>query len=120
MSIAILAMACFFTWFCHKRREILLSMVAAILWLGLSMWFFFYGGDSALFPLDRTYSRIIAWAFFILMFVPLLFAMNVEIQHEAGGKRWKKWDTEPKEKVTPEYDLYREKLYNKTRKGRRR
>ena len=117
MSIAILAMACFFTWFCHKRPEILLALVAAILWLGLSMWYFF-GGD-ALLPLGTLANDIIAWAFFILMWVPLLLQMNREIVHEKQGKKYTKYGQEPHEPVTPAYNLYREKLFNRTRKGRR-
>ncbi|KKN45380.1 hypothetical protein LCGC14_0683660 [marine sediment metagenome] len=118
MSIAILAMACFFTWLCHKRRNILLSMAAAILWLGLSMWFFF--GNSPLLPLGTLANDIIAWAFFILMWIPLLFQMDVEIQHEAHGKSYTKYGQEPHEAVTPAYDLYREKLYNRTRGTKRK
>ena len=118
MSISILAMACFFTWLCHKRRNILISMVAAILWLGLSMWFFF--GDSPLLPLGTLANDIIAWAFFILMWVPLLFAMDVEITHEKNGRRWKQWSTEaPEGKGPTAYETYRETLYNRVRRGRR-
>jgi len=116
MSIAILAMACFFTWFCHKRREILLALVASILWLGLSMWYFF-GGDPLL-PLGELANDIIAWAFFMLMFIPMLFQMNVEITHEAQGKRWTKYGQPPEERGPNGYERYRDLLYNRTRRGR--
>jgi len=114
MSIAMLAVACFFTWFCHKRREILLAMVASILWLGLSMWYFF-GGDPLL-PLGELANDIIAWAFFILMFIPMLFQMNVEIRNEAGSRRWIEYGEPPKEKGPSEYERYREQLYRRMRR----
>ena len=118
MSIAILAMACFFTWLCHKRRNILLSMTAGILWLGLSMWYFF--GSDPLLPLGTLANDIIAWAFFILMWVPILFAMDTEIRHEAQGKTWTKYGQEPREEITSAYKAYRTKLYNRTRPSGRR
>lgn len=114
MSIAVLAMACFFTWFCHKRQEMTIALVASILWLGLSVWFFL-GGD-ALLPLGVLANDIIAWAFFLLMFIPLLLQMNKEIQHEAHGKRWTGYGTEPKEKGPTAYEAYRSTLYNHTRR----
>jgi len=116
VSIAILAMACFFTWFCHKRREILLALVASILWLGLSMWYFF-GGDPLL-PLGELANDIIAWAFFILMFIPLLFQINVEIKSEAKGRSWFEYGTPPREKSPSGYELYRKELSRRTRRYR--
>lgn len=116
MSIAILALAAFLTWMCHKRQEIVLALAAAIVWLGLSMWYFF--GADALLPLGTLAYDIIAWAFFLMMFVPLLLQMNREIIHESQGKRYTKYGAPPKEKGPTAYEVYRDTLYNRTRRGR--
>ena len=116
MSIAILAVACFMTWFCHKRRNMLLALGASTLWLGLTMWFFF--GGNALLPLGVLANDIIAWFFFIMMWVPLLLQMDVEIKHESSGKSWSKYGQEPSEKGPTAYENYRQILFQKTRRGR--
>jgi len=78
------------------------------------MWYFF--GADPLLPLGELANDIIAWAFFILMFVPLLFQMNVEIRHEVRGKRWTRYGQPPEEKGPSEYEAYRDMLYNRTRR----
>jgi len=89
-------------------------MVAAILWLGLAMWLFF--GEGALLPLGSVANDIFAWAFVTLAFIPMLQAMDTEITHEMRGHSWKSWGEEPKPKNSSEYEDYRRKLYNKTRR----
>lgn len=99
-----------------RRKEILLCFAVSMMWFSLGMWLFF--SSSAPITLGEGWSDILAWVFVILTFVPWLAQMNTEIRHEAEGHSWKSWGKEPKRESSA-YEDYRDKLFNKTRGGRR-
>ncbi len=116
--VTFIVLAFAMTVFCHRRQNSLLCAATMILWLGLAMGLFF--GASPIFTFGELWVDIIAWFFFIMMWVPLLLQMDTEIQHEKDGRRWKKWDSAPHEEDTPALELYRDKLFNRTRGTKRR
>lgn len=100
-----------------RRRNILLALAASLMWLALAMWLFF--GASAPIGLSETWKTIIAWVFFIMLFIPLLLQLDTEVKHEAEGHSWSTWGEEPTRKSS-EYEDYRDKLFLRTRSRRRR
>ena len=100
-----------------RRRNILLAVAASMVWLALAVWLFL--GSSAPIGLDASWKTILAWVFFIMLFVPLLLQMDTEIKMEGPkGKRWSTWGTEPERKPSA-YENYRDQLYGRTRRYRR-
>ncbi|KKK53119.1 hypothetical protein LCGC14_3097980 [marine sediment metagenome] len=115
--VTFIVLAFAMTWFCHIRRNSLLTSATMILWLALAMGLFF--GGTPILALGTLWVDIIAWFFFTMMWVPLLLQMDTEITHEKNGRRWKQWSTEAPEGRGPTaYEDYRDKLYGRTRKGR--
>lgn len=100
------------------RRNILIAIAAAVTWFALSMWLFF--SDAAPFNLEDTYAQLLAWVFFLLMFVPLLLQLDTEIKHERNGYAFKTWGKQPKDRPLSAYEQYREILWNRTRPNRRK
>lgn len=109
-------LAVIFTFNCHKN--ILYVMVSSMLWFVMFIWFFF--SDAPILVVGEAWVDILAWCFLMLVFVPWIVGMNTEIKHEADGKSWKRWDTAPHPEDTPAIELYRDKLYNKTRRTKRK
>jgi len=99
-----------------RRRNILLAVAASMVWLALAVWLFL--GSSAPIGLDASWKTILAWVFFIMLFVPLLLQMDTEIKMEGPkGKRWSTWGAEPERKPSA-YENYRDQLYGRTRRYR--
>lgn len=107
MSITIIALACFLTWFSGYRKNILLTFSASMAWFALSMWLFF--SAEPLLSISEYHSQILAWVFVMLAFIPWLFQMDTEIMNEAGGKKWKSWGSPPSEAVDRREE-YRKRL----------
>lgn len=121
LLLAFIGLACFFTWFSSKRRDILLSIVAALLWFSTAMWLFFSG--SSPFDLSEGYVQILVWVFILLAFVPFLFQMNVEVKKEGkGGRSYVDFVKRGMENGKPEteYQRYRRLLQKRTRPKRRK
>ncbi len=100
------------------RQSILFAMSSSMLWFVLFIWLFF--STTPPLTVGQTWVDILAWVFVMLVFVPWLVRMDTEIKHEADGKSWKRWDTEPHLKSDSEYEKYRRTLFNKTRGGKER
>jgi len=103
MSIALLGLACFLTWFSHIHKNILLAMCCSLTWFGLAFWIFF--GTAPLFDMAEQHSKILVWVFIMMTFIPWLFQMDVEIQNESNGRKWREWGSkpEPKKRSYTEY-----------------
>lgn len=97
-----------------RRRHILLAMASSMMWLVLSMWLFF--SANAPIGFDETWKEMLAWVFFILVFVPLLLQMDTEITHEREGKKYTRYGAPPKEEGPSAYEEYRDKLFQRTRR----
>ncbi len=112
--IGLLLLGMFFLLFSNKRRNVLVSLTTFTIWFALGMWLFF--SDSAPIGFGETWKDILGWGFLVLSFLPWLFAMDVEIRHEAQGKSWTHYGQPPKEKGPSNYERYRDLLYNRTRR----
>lgn len=113
LLLGFLGLACFFTWFSHKRRDILISTVAFLLWFGTGMWLFFSG--DAPFNLTESYVQILAWVFVIMAFVPILMQMNTEIRHERKGRSWTEYGRKPEERSDTQEE-YKRMIQNRWRR----
>lgn len=121
LLLAFIGIACFFTWFSSKRRDILISIVAALLWFATAMWLFFSG--SSPFDLSESYVQILVWVFIILAFVPFIFQINVEVKKEGKrGTTYVDFVRRGMENGKPEteYQRYRRLLQKRTRPKRRK
>lgn len=114
MFIGLIIMAMFFTWFSGRRSNILIAFAAFLLWFSTGMWLFF--STAPPLTLGEPWTDLLAWFFVIMAFVPWLLQMNVEIRHEAEGHSWSSFGKEPERKTPSEYEDYRDKLYNRTRR----
>lgn len=113
MTLGMMALAAFLTWFSFKVQNILISLSAGILWLGLAMWFFF--AVPPLFNLATVYAQLIVWVFFMMTFVPFLALMNTEIKMEKDGMKWSEWGARPRDQVTG-YERYKKELRGRIRR----
>ena len=109
MIILLAVLGIFLTWFSSKRRDVLLTLCTALLWLGLAMWLFF--STTPVLGLSENYEQILAWVFFILIFVPIIIYMNTESRHEAstkGGERisWAEWGADVQDRLREKPDGY--------------
>jgi predicted membrane channel-forming protein YqfA (hemolysin III family) len=118
ISVALMALAVFLTWWSSRRKNILLALAAGILWFSLGMAFFF--SAVPVIGLSESWKSIIAYVFLVLTFIPFLFQMDTEIRHEAEGHSWSTYGEEPKTTKKSEYEDYREKLFNRTGRRSRR
>jgi hypothetical protein len=109
-----LLLAMFFTWFSRRVQNILIGLVTFMLWFSLGMWLFF--SSSPPLAVGEAWVDVLAWAFVILAFLPLLFQMDVEIKHEEKGKSWTRYGQPPERKGPSAYEEYREKLFARTRR----
>lgn len=118
LFIGLLILAMFMMLFSNKRKHVLVSLVTFIIWFAMGMWLFF----SATAPIGfgEEWKDILGWGFLVLSLLPFVFAIDQEIVHEAQGKKWTKYGQPPKEKGPSAYENYRDTLYNRTRRGRRR
>jgi Na+/melibiose symporter-like transporter len=112
--LSMVFLAIFFTWWSDKRKNILVAMVSFMMWFSLGMWLFF--SSSPPIALGETWADILGWAFLVLSLLPWLLQMDIEIKHEAQGKRWTKYGQPPKETGPTEYERYRDILFNRTRR----
>jgi len=115
MSIMIIVLAFSLTVFSAIRKNILLSISASVLWFALAMWIF-YSSDPII-TLSETYGEMIAWVFFMLTFLPLLFYMDIAIKHEAEGKSWTEYGDKPKAVLPSSYDEHRKKIRKRLNGG---
>ena len=115
---AVMGMGLFFTWMSSRRRDILISMTAGLIWFVLGMWIFF--SSTPILGLDESWKQILVWIFFILTFVPFLIYMNQEITREKSGNRWTEYGN-PKdyEETVSSYDNYKKELQRRIRRHRR-
>jgi len=106
--IAFIGIALFFTWLAWRSRQLLICLVSFFIWLALALWLFF--SSASIFDLSEGYVQILAYVFFMISFVPLIWSMNQEIRHEAQGQRWTTYGQPPKEKKVSAADRYRKNL----------
>lgn len=114
--IGLLILGMFMFLFAGKRRNVLVSLGTFIIWFSLGLWLFF--SASAPIGFGETWKDVLGWGFLVLSVMPLVFHMDVEVQHEAAGKRYTKYGAEPREKGPTAYEAYRDRLYHRTRRGR--
>lgn len=114
LLVGFLGLAAFFTWFSYRRREILITFVASLLWFSLAMWMFF--SDVAPFTLGDTHVNLLVWVFILMTFVPWLMQMNTEITNEERGQKWSSWGAPPSKKYMSGYDTYKKQLHRRTRR----
>jgi hypothetical protein len=86
LFLVLVALAVFLLWFSSKRPELLIRLSATLVWWALGFWVVI--GDITNLGLDKSWTQILVWVFFILGLVPLIMSMNTEIRHEANGKQW--------------------------------
>jgi len=106
--IAFLALGIFFMWLAWKSRELLICLVSFFIWLALALWLFF--SNASIFDLSQGYVQILAYVFFIVGFVPLLWSMNQEIRHEAEGQKWTTYGKPPKTRKISPAEAHRKRL----------
>jgi hypothetical protein len=114
LFIGLIMIACFLTYLSSRRPNILVAFAAGLTWLGMAFWLLL--GNVTNLQLTSSWTQVIAWVFVIMTFVPFLLQINVEIQNEAGGRRWTSWGKAPSTKKSG-YEEYKEKLYRRTRGG---
>ena len=114
MTIALIVIGLVLLIYSGQRKNILLSVCAGLVWFSLFLWFFFEPSGSV-FNLERSYVKILSWVFLMLTFVPFLFLMDVNIQHEKEGSKWSEWGARPKDRKTS-YETYKEELRRRVRK----
>lgn len=114
LFIGLLVLGMFMFMFAQKRRNVLVSLGTFIIWFALGVWLFF--SASAPIGFGETWKDVLGWGFLVLSLMPLVFHMDVEIQHEKAGKRYTKYGAEPQEKGPNGYEVYRDKLYGRTRR----
>ncbi len=115
LYIGLLILGMFLMMLSRKVRNILLALGTFTIWFSLGLWLFF--STSAPIGFGDTWKEVLGWGFLILAWLPFLWQMDVEIRHEAQGKKWTKYGDPPTEKGPSAYEEYREKLYGRTRKG---
>jgi len=118
MVFAFIGLASFFTWFSTRRRNILLVLVASLLWFGLAMWLFFDAGSY--FNLADNYAKIFAWLFIVLSVLPIMFYMNQEIRRDKGSRKWTEYGQPPPEERKSEYEKYAEDLHARMYRNRKK
>lgn len=106
--IAFIGIALFFTWLAWRSRQLLICLVSFFIWVALALWLFF--SNASIFDLSEGYVQILAYVFFMISFVPLIWSMNQEIRHEAQGQRWTTYGQPPKDKKVSAADRYRKNL----------
>lgn len=104
-----------------KRKNLLLSLGAALFWLFIGLWWVIEDVFSG-FNLTGEYVDLIQYVPFIFFFLILIEYMiranQTEIQRTLGGRQWSEFGTPPKEYKSG-YEAYKERLFAKTRKGGR-
>lgn len=119
LLVAIIALATFLTWFSSRRRNVLLSMTAGLIWFSLAMRLFF----SAVPPvgLVETHAQMLAWVFIMLTFLPLVFYMGVPIVRTRKGKTWTSFgEPPPDEEPQSEYEKYAQDLHSRMHPRKRK
>ena len=104
LMLGFIGIAGFVTWFSSRRKNILLSIVAFLLWFGMGMWMFF--SPSAPFDLAENYAQMLAWAFMVMSFIPFVLYMNVPITKTRKGATWTEYGQPPPEERQSEYERY--------------
>ncbi len=82
----------FITWFSSRRPEILLRMVASIMWLALMFWIVL--GDTG-FTLSDVWVGLIATACGIMAFIPWYWQLQTAITTTKRGKTFTVYGTPP-------------------------
>lgn len=80
------------TWFSSRRPEILLRLVASIMWLALMFWIVL--GDTG-FVLSDVWAGLIATACGVMAFVPWLWQMQTAIIKTRGNRSWTEYGEPP-------------------------
>ena len=80
------------TWFSSKRPEILLRLVASIMWLALMFWIIL---GSTGFELADVWTGLIATACGVMAFVPWYWQMQTAIIRTRGNKSWTEFGSPP-------------------------
>ena len=101
-----------------RRKNLLLSLAAALFWLAIGLWWIL-GDVFTEMGLTGGYVDIllyIPFMFFVIILMEYVTRMNqVEISRVIGGRRFSEFGTPPKEYKSA-YDEYKDKLYRRTRK----
>lgn len=118
LFIGLLIMGMFFMMFANRRQNILVSLVTFMIWFSLGLWLFFSTSAPIGFEENEVWKDVLGWGFLVLAFLPFLFAMDQQIEHEAHGKKWFKYGTPPEIKGPTNYEKYRDVLWSRTRRGR--
>lgn len=114
LFIGLIALAGMLTFFSWKRKSILISLSGSLAWLSLGFWLFF--GDVTNLSLSSTWTPLLGWVFIMMTFACLLFLMDTEIVHEAHGKKWVVYGSEPKEEGLTSLEAYRKELRRRLRR----
>lgn len=100
------------------HRHFLFPIISFIIWF--SLWFYLFYSASAPLDMSEIWVEILSWGLLLLVFTPLVIGMDVHIRHEGKGHSWQTWGKVPERKNPPAYEVYRDKLFNKTRGSKRR
>lgn len=114
LFIGLLILGMFFMIFSGKRRSLVVALVTFMIWFSIGMWLFF--STAAPIGFGEPWKDILGWAFLVLSLLPWLFQMDTEIRHEAQGRSWSVYGSEPKEKGPSGYDQYKVQLRSRTRR----
>jgi hypothetical protein len=100
LSFAILIvviLGIFLLWFSSRRPELLLKLCATLVWWGLGFWVI--NGDITNLGIDKSWTQMLIWVFFMAGCIPLVFQMNTEIKRESkqSGQSWTEWGERPEE-----------------------
>lgn len=100
------------------RKNLLLSLAAALFWLAIGFWWVL-GNPFPGMGLTGDYVDILYYIPFLFFFVVLLEYMTranrVEIQRTLGGRQWTEFGTPPSSYESG-YDRYRDQLRGRTRR----
>jgi len=99
MVAIFIAIALFLMWMAWRTRDLLICITSSLIWFAISLWIFF--SNANIFDLSESYVKILAYVFFIIAFIPLIWSMNQEIKHEAKGKSWVTYGSPPEEEKPP-------------------
>jgi hypothetical protein len=118
LFIGLIILACFFMLVSFRKPNILVALVTFIMWFSLGLWLFL--STQAPVGFGEAWKDILGWGFLVASFLPWVFQMNVEIRNEKNGHSWTSYGEEPREVGPTGYEAYRDLLYNRTRKNRRK
>jgi hypothetical protein len=125
LFIGLLMLSICLTIFAASRRNLLLTMLAGLTWLVMGLWIFF--SPTPVLDIDEDWSKMLAWVFVMMTFVPWLLGADTEVRHEArtqtGSSGWVEYGAKPKGvhlSASEKYQLELHSRLDKVKKIRRR